>query len=124
MRDDWHGHRDPFTGDRVGDRDEWIEWDHLLADTYQLIEDYTDPKSGLLIWEIEDEDVVVDAHAKVNKFQEAIDEKTNMKNYKPANGQYFVPHMYSRRKDENGVRQYQTFREWLAKEVEKATEEG
>lgn len=50
MRDDAFGHRDPFTGEVVGDKDEWTAWDYLIADVAQLIEDCTD-ENGFLVWE-------------------------------------------------------------------------
>lgn len=111
MRDDWYGHRDPFTGAKMGDKDEWLEWDHLLADTYQIIEDHTD-EYGLLVWEREDEAVAIDAVRKIHPFKESVDLVTSgtaNKPYKARPGEYFVPDVSSRRSDDS----LQTFRQWI-----------
>lgn len=121
MTDDWFGHRDPFTGVPTGDKDAYTSWDYSLLNAFQTIEDYTDQKSGMPIWELEDERVVVNAKRKVNKFQRAIDEKTKgteKKPYKPIPGEYFVPEAHSREVDENGEEVYQTFTQWVSKSVE------
>lgn len=113
MRDDWYGHRDPFTGNPVGDREEWLEWDFLLLDTLQIIEDSTD-EYGLLAWEVADEAVEVDARKRIHKFRAAIDRATSgsaNKPYKPQPGEYFVPQLFSRRSDDS----IQTRREWIEK---------
>ena len=118
MGDDWYGHRDPMTGLPFGDKDEWIDWDHALLFAFQTIEDFTDKGSGLLAWETDDEYVEVNAIKKINKFQEAVDLKTKgsaKKPYKPEPGEYFIPDMFSRRKDENGEEVFQTYSEWVAK---------
>lgn len=115
MHDDWFGHRDPLTGRPTGDREEWIEWDHLLADTFQTIEDYTD-EYGLLAWKRDDEAVEIDAVRKIHKFKAAVDQATAgsaKKPYQPRPGEYFVPRLYSRRSDEST----QTFREWIEAQV-------
>ena len=122
MGDDWFGHRDPLTGEPRGDKGEFLSWDWSLLNAFQTIEDYTDSKSGLPIWEMDDERVVVDAVRKVNKFQRSIDERTKgteKKPYKPVPGEYFVPNMWSREKDESGESVFQTFREWVEKSIEK-----
>jgi hypothetical protein len=121
MGDDWFGHRDPFTGAPVGDREEYTSWDFSLLNAFQTIEDYTDQKSGIPIWELDDERIVVEAVRKKNKFQAAIDlttKGTEKKPYKPQPGEYFVPRMYSRETDENGEEVYQTFTQWVNKTVE------
>lgn len=125
MGDDWFGHRDPFTGEPLGDKDEYTAWDYALMRAFQTVEDYTDSKSGLPIWELDDEPVEVEAIRRINKFQKAIDlatKGTDKKPYKPIPGEYFVPRMFSRKKDENGEEVYQTFREWVQKSVEKDTD--
>ena len=53
MADDWFGHRHPFTGEPFGDKDEWTDWDFVLVEAVQLIEDWTD-QHGLLAWEVDD----------------------------------------------------------------------
>ena len=110
MGDDWFGHRHPWSGEKMGDRDEWIEWDHILSRTLQTIEDYSD-QYGLLAWQLDDDAVVVDAKPKIHKFEQAKQEIENGKNYKHAPGRYFVPDLYTRRSDGH----IQTFREWIEK---------
>lgn len=120
MGDDWFGHRDPFTGEPVGDKDEYLTWDYALMNAFQTIEDYTDQKSGLPVWELDDEAVYVDAVRKTNKFQQAIDEATRgskTKPYQPSPGEYFVPDMNTRRKDGEGKPVFQTYSEWVKKSV-------
>lgn len=106
----------------MGDRDEYTSWDYALQNAFQAIEDYTDSKSGLLIWEIEDDNAYVNAVRKTNKFQAAIDEKTKGrggKAYVPAPGEYFVPDLKSHVRDESGTPVFQTMREWMQKEIDK-----
>ena len=121
MGDDWFGHRDPLTGESRGDRDEYTSWDYALQNAFQTIEDYTDSRSGLLMWEIEDERAVVDAVRRINKFEQAValtTAGTEKKPYKPRPGEYFVPKMWSRESDENGDDVYQTMREWIEQQIE------
>lgn len=122
MGDDWFGHRDPLTGDPVGDKEEYLSWDWALLNAFQTIEDYTDQKSGLLSWEMEGEGVEVDAIRKVNKFQAAIDNATRgteKKPYKPRPGEYFVPEMFSRKQDGDGNDVFPTFREYVQSTIDK-----
>lgn len=116
MHDDWYGHRDPFTGDPKGDKDEWLEWDFLLLETIQMIEDHTDD-TGLLVWETDDPAAVVDAIPKINKFDRAREVKESAKNFKRRPGTRYVPKLWSRRKDESGENRFQTFREWIERSV-------
>lgn len=119
MRDDWFGHRRVSNGLPIGDKDEWIEWDHVLIDVFQTIEDYTD-EYGLLVWQREDEAVVIDAKKKIHPFKESVDLATKgseKKPYKPEPGEYFVPEMWSRKKDADGNELIQSYREWLSKEI-------
>lgn len=118
MRDDWFGHRDPFTYAPEGDKDEWLDWDYALIDAVQTVEDYSDPKSGLLKWELDDDDAVVDAIKRIDPFQEAIDLATRGENYKPAPGETFVPDIYK-----YGGGDLQTYPEWLEQQARKAAEE-
>lgn len=120
MGDDWFGHRDPLTGEPQGDKDEYLSWDWSLLNAFQTIEDYTDQKSGISQWLLDDERVTVDAIRKVNKFQRAIDERTKgteKKPYKPVPGEYFVPEVHSREVDENGEEVFYTFREWVQRSI-------
>lgn len=123
MGDEWFGKRDPFTGEPRGDRDEYTSWDWALQNAFQTIEDYTDEKSGLLIWEIEDENAYVDAVRKTNKYQAAIDNKTKGKAGKPyvaAPGEYFTPSLKSHVHDEEGNPVFQTMREWVQAQIDKS----
>ncbi len=119
MRDDWYGHRDPFTWEKTGDKDEWLDWDFALVDALQTMEDYTDAESGLLVWEMEDDNAYVNANRKINKFAAARDKKTQAKNYKAVPGENFVPEIKSHKKDADGNPVFQTMREWMQKEIEK-----
>lgn len=119
MGDDWFGHRDPLTGEPQGDREEMTSWDHSLLNAFQTIEDYSD-KHGLLVWEIDDERVVVEAVRKIDKFQRAVDERTKgteKKPYKPVPGESFYPRVHSREMDEDGNEVFNTFREWVEKSI-------
>lgn len=122
MGDDWFGHRDPLTGRPMGDRTEYTRWDWALANAVQTIEDFTDDKSGLPQWELDDERIEVYALKRVNKFQQAIDESTRGtagKPYKPKPGEYFIPEIHSRQVDEDGNEVFPTFREWIDKNAAK-----
>lgn len=119
-RDDWQGHRRVTNGLPIGDREEWTEWDHVLLDVFQTIEDYTD-EYGLLVWQREDEAVVIDADKKIHPFKESVDLATrgsDSKPYKALPGEYFVPNMWSKRKDSDGNEVIQGYREWLTKQIE------
>src|SRR5690606_16031560 len=101
LRDDWAGHRHPFTGEPVGDKDAWTTWDHALAYAVQTIEDFTD-QYGIPQWQLDDEAVEVDAVKKIHKFKAAVDRATSGskgKDYRPAPGEMFVPDIWSRRSD-------------------------
>ena len=113
MEDDWYGHRDPLTGVPTGDRDEWISWDHILVNAYQLIQDFTN-EHGLLIWEVGDpkERVTVLAERKIDKFKAAVESRTGGKKYKALKGEYFVPKLDLRAKE------WPTFDEWVQSQTE------
>lgn len=114
MGDDWFGHRDWRTGREQGDKDEWTEWDYLLARALQTIETHTD-SNGLLIYEVRDDRVVVDAIRKIDKFEEAKDRITSRKGYKPASGEYFIPRLDKRSEEWPTMAEYY---ERLAREGE------
>lgn len=121
MGDDWFGHRDPLTGKPMGDREEYTSWDYALQNAFQTIEDYTDSKSGLLIWEMEDDNAYVTADKKINKFEAARDKKTAGTKNKPYHaepGEYFIPNLKSHREDEAGKPVFQTLREWVTRQIE------
>lgn len=73
----------------------------------QTIEDFTTP-DGLLAWEIDEDDVIVDAVKKTNKFEAAKQRKTGGNNYKPTPGEYFVAAIRPPR----GKDRHQTITEW------------
>jgi hypothetical protein len=119
-QDDHFGHRDPFTHEPTGE-DGWTAWDYALANALQVIEDHTD-KYGILVWERDDEAVEIDAVKKIHKFQASVDRLTSgtdKKPYKPAPGEYFVPEIWSRRKDADGNEVIQTYEEWLTAMIAK-----
>jgi hypothetical protein len=122
LRDDWYGHRDPFSGAPEGDKDEWLDWDFALIDAFQTIEDYSD-QYGLLQWELDDDDVVVDAIKKIHPFEQARDLATKgskNKPYEPAPGEYFVPKMYKQFSDDPD---FQTYEAWLKRKAEELEDE-
>lgn len=118
MRDEWFGHRNPLTGAPMGDREEYTSWDFALLEALQTVEDFTDQKSGMPVWEIETPWVDVNAVRKINKFQAAIDNATRgteKKPYKPRPGEYFVPELYSRKLDDDGNEVFWSFKEWATR---------
>lgn len=108
MRDDWFGHRDWITGEPVGDRDEWIDWDFAIVDAWQTIEDYTMP-SGATRWEHDDDDLEIQAELFIDKFQQAVDQITSAEKYTATNGGRFIPKLISHREDKS----FQTYQEWV-----------
>jgi hypothetical protein len=118
MRDDWYGHRDPFSGEPQGDKDEWLDWDYALVDAVQTIEDLSDPNSGLLRWELDDDDAVVDAVKRIDPFQESIDLATRGENYKPTPGEKWYPDIYR-----YGGGELQTYDQWIEQQARKRNEE-
>ncbi len=108
--DDWVGHRDPITGEPFGNKTDWTDWDYALMYAVQTIEDFTTP-DGLLAWEIDEDEVRVDALKKINKFEAVKQRKTDGKNYKPVPGEYFVPAIRPPR----GKDRHQTIAEWREK---------
>lgn len=118
MGDDWFGHRDPLTYAKAGNSEEYTAWDWAILNAFQTIEDLTDDKSGLLVWEMEDDSAYVTADRKTNKFEAARDKKTQAKNYKPIPGEYYVPGLKSHRVDDDGNYVFQTMRQWMEKEIQ------
>jgi len=117
MGDEFFGRRNPFTGEPMGDRDEWSSWDFSLLYAFQTIEDFTDPESGIPQWQLDDDLVEVNAVKKFNKFKAAVDIATKGrkdKPYEPAPGEYFVPDVFTRRSDGH----IQTYREWVESQVQ------
>lgn len=119
MADDWYGHRDPFTGLPEGDKDEWLEWDYLLLNAFQTIEDFTDPDSGILQWKLDDPAVEVTAVKYIHPWHEAVEARTGGANYKAAPGERFRPVINSRRKDGSTW----DIKTWFEEKAKEATEE-
>jgi len=103
----------------LGEKDEWIEWDFLLASAFQTIEVYTDD-NGLYRWVKDDPSVEIQAQRKISPFDEAVDEITNAKNYKKRNGEYFIPVVVPRREDKT----VWTYPEWRTAKQAEAEEDG
>lgn len=61
---------------------DWTDWDYVLADVYQIIEDYTDDRSGQIMWFDQSGEVDWDVD-KVSSGSlaaiEAAEEKNNLK---------------------------------------------
>lgn len=119
MADDWYGHRNPFTGDPEGDKDEWLEWDYLLLNAFQIIEDFTDPDSGILQWKLEDPSLRVTAERYIHPWHEAVESKTGAKNYKASPGERFRPVVDSARKDGS----LWTMTQWFEEKAKEKAEE-
>lgn len=95
MRDPLFGHRDPFTGEGIRDRDEWTEWDFVIVAAFQLVNDLTN-QHGLLVHEVDNERMDVEAIKGHDKFQAAIDRATKghpKKGYKPDPGETWKPRL-------------------------------
>lgn len=117
MRDHYFGYRDFFTGEVLDEEVVWTDWDYALAGAVQTIEDFTDG-DGLLPWEKDDDNVVVEAVRKVNRFDAAKTRRTGAKRYKPIAGEYFVPQLTLLEGDE-----WPTLEEWAQKQAEDAQQE-
>lgn len=95
MRDPYFGNRNWFTGEKTDTPEVWSDWDYALVAAFQVIEDNTN-KHGLLLWEVENERMDVQAVKKIDPFQAAVDRKTRgskKKGYNPEPGEYFVPEL-------------------------------
>lgn len=118
MRDPAFGHRDWFTGEVIGNQDEWTEWDYALVTAYQIIQDNTNA-SGILSWENESENVMVEAVKKIDKFEQSRQNRTKgseKKPYKPSPGETWVP----RTKLQYG--EWPTYREWVEAQIAEEAE--
>ena len=112
FRDKAVGFRDPISGDIVGEV-EWTQWDYALVDAVQLIEDYSN-QHGIPIWDAEADNVEIEAHRKIDKFEAAKHRITGRDKYKGQPGEYFVPVPKKR------FGEWPTFESWLeAQDTEK-----
>lgn len=101
-------HRHPSSGEPLEGEVLWTTWDYALANALQLIEDFSD-KNGLLVWEKESPDVIVEAVKKIDDFDSAVERTTSRTNYKKTPGEYFVPRLKLR----PGADEWPTFEEWV-----------
>lgn len=116
MRDPLFGHRDPFTGKGIRDKDEWTEWDFTIVSAFQLVNDLTN-KHGLLVHEVDNERMDVEAVKDTDKFQAAIDRATKgtpKKGYTPSFGETWKPRLKLRGGE------WPTLEEYFKKQAEEA----
>ena len=116
MRDPLFGHRDPFTGEALRDKDEWTEWDFTIVSAFQLVNDLTN-KHGLLVHEVDNERMDVEAVKDFDKFQAAIDRATKgtkSKGYTPSPGEVWKPRLRLRGGE------WPTLEEYFQKQAEEA----
>lgn len=70
----------------------WTEWDYVLADAYQVIQDFTDKESGQWMPFDQSGDVWWDVKSKFSGASAAIEkERENRKELKPGESLYAVP---------------------------------
>lgn len=105
-------HRDPISWEEEGEPG-WTPWDYALVHALQLIEDYSD-SNGLVIWEKDSADVIVEAVRKTDPFEAVKDRITGSKNYKRQSGEYFVPRLQLK----PWVDEWPTFRDWVEEQNE------
>jgi hypothetical protein len=76
----------------VGDTD-WTTWDYVLADVFQVIEDYTDPNSGQWMPYDQSADVFWDVGSSFSGAQAAIDRERERRKgeLKPGESLYATP---------------------------------
>lgn len=112
MWDDWYGHRHPLTGKPVGDKDDWVLWDHALAQAYQTIEYYRD-ENGVFQWQKDDPLEDISAKKKFDPYRASVENMTKGTSkhpYKPVPGEYFVPDVRIRK---GAGREMWTYSDWL-----------
>lgn len=103
---------------KLRDKDEWTDWDYLLAEALQVIEDWTD-QHGLLTYEARahEQRVIVEAHKKIDPFEAAKERKTKgtkNKPYNPQPGEFFVPKLLLADPDD----EWPTREEYIRREIE------
>jgi hypothetical protein len=111
---DYHAlHRNWFTGD-VDEEPTWTDWDYILAEVGQMLEDYRTPE-GHMFWEAESERVTFNAQRKINKAKAAIDRKTKgskNKPYSPQDGEYWTTEPVLMYGDD-----WPTIEEWMEEKI-------
>ena len=108
LGDDFALHRHPATGEPLPGKPTWTTWDYNLVAAFQLVEDFTD-RNGLLAWEKDHEDVLVEPVAKIDPYEKALAARTGGKNYKPRPGETFM----ARATLQPWAEEWPTFREWV-----------
>lgn len=68
---------------------DWTDWDYILADTYQLIDDFTDKESGQIMWFDQSGEVHWDVDTTTSGSLEAIERETG--ELKPGERRYAKP---------------------------------
>lgn len=71
--------------------DAWTQWDYVLADTYQVIQDYTDPETGQWMPFDQSGEVDWDVEIKYSGSAEALDREREKRELKPGESLYAVP---------------------------------
>jgi hypothetical protein len=124
LRDPYAGHRNFYTDEPDAPLNEWTQWDFALAMAVQFIKDGT-TEEGHLIWEIEDERVVVEPIREINKARAATDAITSVKDYKAAPGEYWRTKLITPWHEEEvkqgfaeGEFKFQTRSEWIQSVME------
>lgn len=74
----------------IGD-DAWTDWDYILAEVYQLIQDYTDRNTGQLLWYDQSGDVYWDVQSSFSGSAAAVELKQKNYTLKPGESLYAVP---------------------------------
>jgi hypothetical protein len=110
MQDAHFGHRDWVTGEVIGDSSVKTDWDYALMAAYQIIQDNTLP-SGILAWDNDADNVIIEAVRKTDKFEAAKQAITSGKNYKGKKGEVWVP----RNKLQWG--EYPTYSGWVKEQI-------
>lgn len=104
MRDHYALNRNHLTGEPLKEVPIWMPIDYALAETMQMITDYTDNQSGHFVKDEQSPKVSFRAVRKIRKSQAAIDAKTSGKNYKEVPGGYWITEV---------VGEPPTWREWF-----------
>lgn len=108
LGDEYALHRHPSSGEPLPGDVKWTEWDYALVNALQLIEDFSD-QNGLVVWEKDSDDVIVEAVKKIDKFDSVVERMTSRQSYKKTAGEKFVPRL----KLMPGVTEWPTFNDWV-----------
>ncbi len=82
----WDRQWTPSLGD-----ESWTDWDYVLAEVYQIIEDYTDKSTGQWMPYDHSGEVYWDTKSIFSGSQEAIDKEKERRDLKPGESLYAVP---------------------------------